>query len=568
VCSEHRTALDAIGSGGPVQAQPSHNQEDGAHWQIEADKNHSPLVVFHWRDRTFSCGGEVTAKRSRALNSTRDELRAALDDPRPKVRLPGVNWLLSQTAAALGQHLADKPLFVRNDEIVSFDGSELRPVTAQTFRTLVERYVVCYQKHSPKDSSFEVNVTMSADDARGIMASLQFTERLRGLRRLNLCRLPVLRADGRLELLPEGYDPASKTLTANTVTYLEDMPLNVAVETINDLFGEFCFADGERSKAVAVAALVGLYAAQLLPEGALRPCFIVTKNAEGAGAGTLVSCAVVPVTGQLLTGVKSDSEDETRKVLIAVVREARLVMLLDNVKGRLSSAALEAFLSSPMWSDRLLGVNQTVAGPNITTVFVTANGCTFSPDMRRRSLIVELHLEVERAEDRQFRRPLDLPTLLELRPKILAACWSLVRRWYTQEQPPPCRSHSAFPAWAATIGGIVQAAGFACALDTANVAIAADEEGEAMRRLVEAMEPGTLYTFAEIVELCRTNECLQEFVGKSGAEIERADRAAMGRLLGRYNNRLVKNCRFLIEGAGHNRHFRVAAVESDARSHA
>ena len=69
------------------------------------------------------------------------------------------------------------------------------------------------------------------------------------------------------------------------------MPLNIAVETINDLLGGFCFAHGVRRKAVAIAALIGLYAAHLLPEGALRPCFVVTKNAEGTGASTLVACA-------------------------------------------------------------------------------------------------------------------------------------------------------------------------------------------------------------------------------------------------------------------------------------
>jgi hypothetical protein len=168
----------------------------------------------------------------------RDEMQAALDDPRPKVRLPGNNWLLSETAAALGQHLADKSLFDRNGEIVFLDASELRAVIPQTFRTLVERYVICYRQRPFNDASYEVNVTMRDEEARGIMASPQFKEKLRHLRRVNLCRLPVLRADGKLELLPEGYDTASETLTVSSVTYPEDLPLAVAVETIRDLFGE------------------------------------------------------------------------------------------------------------------------------------------------------------------------------------------------------------------------------------------------------------------------------------------------------------------------------------------
>jgi hypothetical protein len=188
--------------------------------------------------------------------------------------------------------------------------------------------------------------------------------------------------------------------------------------------------------------------------------------------------------------------------------------------------------------------------------------------MRRRSLVIELHLEAERAEDLQFGRPLYLPTLLALRPKILAACWSLVRHWHRRGRQSPSRSHSAFPTWAKVIGGIVEAAGFACPLDTANVAISADEDGEAMRRLVEVMQSGTAYTFAQVVDLCQSKGCFDGIVGEVGTEVANASRVKLSRLLGRYDHRLVKDCRFLIEGKGHKRRYHIEVVESDARSHA
>ena len=65
--------------------------------------------------------------------------------------------------------------------------------------------------------------------------------------------------------------------------------------------------------AVAIAAGMGLFAAQIVPKYQLRPCFIVMKNAEGAGATTLVACAVVPVVGDLKTGVKPSDDTEMRK---------------------------------------------------------------------------------------------------------------------------------------------------------------------------------------------------------------------------------------------------------------
>lgn len=89
-----------------------------------------------------------------------------------------------------------------------------------------------------------------------------------------------------------------------------------------------------------------------------------------------------------------------------------------------------------------------------------------------------------------------------------------------------------------------------------------------MRRLVEVMRPGAPYTFAEIVELCRTNECLGGLVGEPGGELTNASRVTLARLLGRYDHRLVNNHRFVIEGKGHKRHYRVETGESDARSHA
>jgi Domain of unknown function (DUF3854) len=502
-------------------------------------------------------------RNRKGRSEIRDEMQAALDDPRPKVPLPGDNLLLSETAAALGKHFADQALFLRNDEIVTLDNGELRPVSAQTFRTLIERHIICYRKG--KNGSFDVNTTMRDDEARGIMASPQFMEKLRRVRRLNSCRLPIFRADGNLELLPEGYDVESQTMTVSTVNYREDTPLSVAVERVDDLFGEFLFADRDRSKAVAVAALVSLFANQLLAEGSLRPCFIVTKNAEGAGATTLVSCAVVSVLGRLPTGVASGEDAEMRKILTAAMREARLVLLFDNQKSRLSSAPLEAFLSSSTWSDRLLCANQTVTGPNHATVFVTANGATISPDMRRRSLVIELHLEVERAEDRQFRRLLDESTLVSMRPEVLAACWSLVSNWDAKGRPQPSRSHSAFPAWAKVVGGVVEAAGWACPLDTANVALAADEDGESMRILVAAMLPGKKYTFPEIVELCRGNEAFIGFLGEP--EITKASRSTFGRLLARYDHRLVEQSRFVIEGSGHKRRYYIETVDSAAWSH-
>jgi hypothetical protein len=191
-------------------------------------------------------------------------------------------------------------------------------------------------------------------------------------------------------------------------------------------------------------------------------------------------------------------------------------------------------------------------GPNLATVYVTANGCTVSPDMRRRSLFVELHLEAERAEDRVFHRPLDLATLLRLRPQILASCWALVRNWVAKEHPLPSRTHTAFPEWAAVVGGIVEAAGYACPLDAADVAAVADEDGDDMRALVREMELKKEYDFRAIVDLCRRLEC---FIRLVGDEMQNKTRVSLARILSQYDNRQVGDRVFVVKGKGHARRY-------------
>jgi hypothetical protein len=508
------------------------------------------------------------AVQSAGIKNPDDDLQRAIADERPKLRLPGPDRLLSDFATELGQELRDKDIYYRNGEIVILDDGDLKTIPPQAFRCWAEKWFIGYRAKTIGENTFEFNVTMSDTEARGTLAAPQFIAALRRVRCVNHTRLPILDKDGKLTLLPDGYHEPTQTLTLASVNYDLQTTPDVALETIKGLLSEFCFADGERSKAVTIAAMIGLFANQLLPNKSLRPCFIFTANAEGAGKSLLVQICFLPTLGAMPTGCKSTEDDEIRKNLTTAILEARQVVFFDNLKGRLSSPALEAFLSAPIWTDRKLKFNETVTGENLATCFVTGNGMTVSPDMRRRSLFVELHLEVERAEDRQFKRLLDLPTLLAMRPEILSALWAIVRNWDAKGRPGPSRGHSAFPSWANIIGGIVEAAGFDCPLKTANVAASADPDSDDMRKLVEAMaDKPTPITFADLVLLARENGLFESIIGPDNEELGRREKSALGRLLTRYDRRMVLNYRFLLDGKGHARRYRVETVHGDMVEH-
>jgi hypothetical protein len=195
-------------------------------------------------------------------------------------------------------------------------------------------------------------------------------------------------------------------------------------------------------------------------------------------------------------------------------------------------------------------------------VIVTANQATFTPDLRRRSLFIELHLGVERAEDRVFDRPLSESVLRKMRPSILGACWAMVRHWDQLGRPGSSGWHSAFPAWGKVIGGIVEAAGFKCPLETAPVASAADEELDDMRALAAVMVEEREYTSRELYGLCRAEGIFAGLVGDGDMPMGKREQSVMGKILARYDDRLVGGFRFLIKGKGHQRRFSVSRTVS------
>jgi hypothetical protein len=523
----------------------------------------------------------------------------ALSDPRPKVRLPGTNRLLSDFAIELAEHLNDKDIYVCNGEVVLLQERSLKPIKAQAFRTWCEQHVLCYIQKGAGENTLTFKQSMDSDDAIGTLDSPQFKNGLRPVRRIFHARLPVFGADNRLVLLPAGYDADSQTLTLSEVEYDPDMTLEEALQVINDLFAEFDFADGEktpgdglkptpRSKSVAVAAAVGLFVSALLPGTAQRPCFIICANAEGAGKGTLAKCCMMPTVGSVPTASKPNDENEIRKTLLTAVREAKTIIFFDNLKGHLSSESLEAFLTATIFEGRKLGVNEYIVAPNLATVFITGNGLTVSPDLRRRSLFIELHLQEERAEDKVFKRPLDEQVLLELRPKVLAALWALTKHWDRQGRPRPSRPHSAFSSWATIVGGIVEAAGFGCPLERADVSTAADPDGDDIRSLVSAMAQKlpmpsrragkTEWTFSELLNLAQEEGLFENILGTGddGFQIDdddggrfnrsfrdgvgRKEKATLSKVFLRYNRRLVSGTdhnlfRFVVDGKGHSRRY-------------
>ncbi|MDR0532521.1 MAG: hypothetical protein LBH01_01045 [Verrucomicrobiales bacterium] len=136
--------------------------------------------------------------------------------PLPKVALPGNDELLLDFAKQLLEKLKDKGLYRRDKiPVVPFrQGRRLEAMDAVAFRSWVERHVVCYRtRYDREGNPVDELRSMPRELAAAVLESWDFWPGLPEIERCHPVPMPVLRADGTLELLEPGYDAESKTLT-------------------------------------------------------------------------------------------------------------------------------------------------------------------------------------------------------------------------------------------------------------------------------------------------------------------------------------------------------------------
>ncbi len=248
-------------------------------------------------------------------------------------------------------------------------------------------------------------------------------------------------------------------LTADpSVAYSAALPLDDAKEFLTRLLASFPFANAQKDKAAALAAMITPFVAELLPPKTIVPAFLCDGNRPGLGKGLIVQLAMIPVHGSAPAAVKAKDEEEMRKLLLAVAREGRHALFLDNV-SKLKSASLESFITTPIVAGRVLGRTEIITCPKSTVVFATGNNTELSPDMSRRTIVIHL-VGKDEASDTAPATYLDEPRINELKSEILASLCALVREWVSAGRPKPARVNPNFVRWSEIVDGIVAHAGF------------------------------------------------------------------------------------------------------------
>jgi hypothetical protein len=531
------------------------------------------------------------------------------------IELPGRgSRVLADFAKDAGHILSEAPIFRRENVLVTVDHETgmLNVMSPERFLSWINNYAIVYEEidvgRGMNKTTMRLPKTMPLSVARGCLASDEFYYAIRPLARVNSVRMPVMRADGRVELLCEGYDEESQIFTrSGLLKFDETMSVEKSSQILRDYFSEFSWADVDiatgqsRSLAVAVCAMVALFGMGMQTVEASRMGFLYRANTQGGGKSLLAMMAISASFG-LAENTPKASEDELRKVLDMAALQGASYLFFDNLKNHVESALLEGFMTSPVWAGRVMGSQRGFRAKKSTVLIITGNNLTVSPDLQRRMLQCDVFVEEFDLQEKQHRRDLN-PVVLnraEVRSEILSALWALVRHWDGAGRPKagdPAKPYrvATFAEWSDIFGGIVQAAGFGNPLTKPRDDQAAARITVQQRQLVESLaaavgvaqgqERKKHYDFQELVDCCHENEFFDWFMdgkekrddgGREWFEPSAKCRSKLGLFFSKEMAKRIfamsdgRRVRFYVDGEGRSRRYVVeivlAAAETPVRS--
>jgi putative DNA primase/helicase len=246
---------------------------------------------------------------------------------------------------------------------------------------------------------------------------------------------------------------------------------------------------------------------------------------------------MVAKLGFVPTGSAPDNEEEIRKVLDSAVHYGVPILFFDNLKGHLSSGELEAFITGSTRRYRMLGTTNYTEADNLSTVYITANFATYSPDLRRRLLAVELFLEESRAEQRSIKHFLDEDALIKKRPRLLSMLWAFIKHWHNAKEKPSPKPLPSFEQWSNVVGGIVEYAGFSSPCQLATLKTGGDTDTQDMEKLVSEMNPDAEFKFSDLIDVARDHHLFTRLI-PGDCDMDKKQSTRMGYIVRKFVGRI------------------------------
>lgn len=452
--------------------------------------------------------------REKGLTLAETQRVAGLEEPGrpglPYVKLPRDGQQLWHFAKEVGAIVAANGVFRRESVPVLIDPEtgRIEDMSPYRFRAHVETQMVCYtESFSKKTGNFKIPTTMTTEEARSCLASDVFRFQQPKIQRVNFARQPVMRADGKIELLSIGYDPEAQIFTVKDAVEPEvDWTLDEARLFLDDLLKEFPFANA-RSKAVHICAMMAVYAAGLKPMMEKPLNFLYRANMPRAGKGLLALTAIAPSCGPVTIQSIPDSKEEFKKILDTEALNGSSYIFLDEIENKLVNRTLNSFLTTNVWGGRLMNTQKKFSVSQNSIVFMTGNNIDLSDDLAGRCLLIDLELSDADPQARKIKRVMSESYLVKpvVRCDCLSALWAMVRAWDAEGRPKPSSVFRGFEVFSDIFGGIVEHAVYGNPLESVmdEISDTYSDMLAMVEKMCESVQDKTEFEFSNLIDACR-----------------------------------------------------------------
>lgn len=420
-----------------------------------------------------------------------------IDTPRkPRINLKTPS--ITKLATAITQNIPAHAILRRGEDYLTVTRSTtpaklghfppiVRALSSTRFCSLSEQWLH-YADGADEDAK---QASLTKQKAEQILASDAFYNATAELDLIAEVRLPIWgdTVEGRRSIIlsTPGYNPTNHTLTVESINYTHtftQLDAGTIRHAFDSIFRHFPWAPEQkfeartiwqvepgtfhtgpqpsknRSACVLLALMLGQYCRLLINR---LPMAIVNGNQPGTGKSLLAWFLIAPVWGMAATAAKPTSDEELIKYLNTVTQARKPFALLDDI-STLASNAINMFATAPLIEGRKMGTDQLFTTINRTQIICTGNALATTPDIERRSMIVDLFFD-EAATDRSIPTPLEPQDLAEasMRADLLQLLWSLVKNWSDAGCPTlvdGSKSKASYEGFAEVVGSILLHNGF------------------------------------------------------------------------------------------------------------
>jgi hypothetical protein len=347
-----------------------------------------------------------------------------------------------------------------------------------------------------------------------------------------------------------GYDHRTELFYAPQVT-IEQIPVSPGADEVTAsrdfILRKFLGGFPWVTKADK-ANYIGLLVAQILRPyfRSVMPFGLIDATTQSSGK-TILSEGIGLLFGQRVRPwVKGD--EEVRKAITTVLGENAPTIVFDNIKegSVVDSPVLAMLLTSPVYSDRLLGTNQNFSAANDRLWLATGNNIHLGGDMATRTVLIRLDPKMARPELRTDFEIQNLDLWVknpDNRSVLLRHLLILVMDWIAAGAKRSDHVMRQFTPWASVAGGFCAhhgIEGFLANTDDVIDLDEADAEWTAFLRRWYLIHGTGKKTSREVLESSRRDRWDGDFLPKApkGEELTAVGLGAQIRgRIGRYHGR-------------------------------